>query len=128
MVGIVARPFYMAFLTAILLAGCGGSARSANDIAASLRQAVRQTEGAPHLEPAAEDTAERVVCMVLEDASSQGVETLVERLRTEAALAAIRADLGLQEYDSSVPERLVDAADEIDTAQKAAEVASLFCP
>lgn len=109
--------------------GCGGSsAKSADEIASNLRQAVRQTEGAPLNEAAAEQTAQQAVCTALDVAGSEGTERLVAQLRQEAALARIRADLGLEEYDPGAADRLAAAADAIDSAQKAAEVANLFCP
>lgn len=56
------------FLTAAAVAGWRGSAKSVDEIAARLRQAVRQTDGAPQLESGAEQTAQRaqrVVCDAL---------------------------------------------------------------
>jgi len=64
------------------------------------------------------------VCDTLNVAGAEGVGVLTENLKRKAAAAQLSANLGLTEYDASVPDRLVAAADAIDSAQKAADVMS----
>ena len=110
-----------------LVTGCGG-AQSTDDIARGLDEAINATEAASAARTAAARAKARsAACTALKVYSSDPAQTLPDLLEQQAAAQKFRSDFGLTEVDPAVPQRLIDAADEIDGTQQAGDVLSKVC-
>jgi len=114
---------------AVAVAGCGG--RSAEEIANSLRTAVESAKPEPRFAALTDETraaAKDATCNALEIYSSKPAESFAAQLKRQADLQKLRRALGLPDVAPSLPQELVDAADGIESSQKATEViAKLGC-
>jgi hypothetical protein len=107
----------------LALPGCG--AKSAEEIASGMREAASETRAARGVTKSeAENATTEAMCNALEAYTSKPAESLTTYLQREAAVQNIRQQLGLTQVDPDVPQRLIDAADEIDGTQKAGDVLS----
>lgn len=108
---------------AALATGCGGG-KSAGEIAQGLKKAIEASQPEARYAGEARVKAKTATCSALEGYSSDPAQALTDRLKAEAAAQQLRRDLGLTEVDPTLPQRLIDAADEIDGTQQASEVVS----
>ena len=107
---------------AIAVSGCGGN--NADDIARGIEGALRSKPG-----PRAEEiraAAREATCNALNAYSSQPATSLTKELQqmAERQKLAQATGIDLTAADPELPQRLIDAADEIDTTQKASDVAA----
>lgn len=102
--------------------GGGGTARSSDDIARGIEQAIQATRASDQYAPEARSATKQAVCDALNAYSSEAAGTLADLFQDYAEQQQINAQLGLTDVDPSVADRLVDAAKAIDATQEASDV------
>lgn len=111
------------------MAGCGG--KSAEEIASALRTEITSVKPEQQYEALtgkAREAAKEATCNALEAYSSHPAEAVTDELKREAKLQQVSQSLELPQVAPTLPQSLIDAADGIDSTQKASDVlAKLSC-